>query len=123
MAVVAKGYFEVLNCSGSDGSEMRFEFLEGHFIGHKVRAEPWAYAADCCSDGTRLVTAEIVHVGDVPGFEAGKQVLCDIGQKAFAIDGPVEDASRCHLITTKGSNECQDFPMAVRHTALQTLGF
>ena len=58
-----------------------------------------ADAADCGFDGLGFVAAKIIHDDNVSWFEAGKQVLFDIGQEAFTIDRPVEDARRCHPIT------------------------
>jgi hypothetical protein len=96
------------------------DLFDGIEIGALGRQEeqPRADAADCGSDGLGLVAAKIVHDDDVSWFEASKQVLFNIGQEAFAIDGPVEDARRRHLITTKRTNECQGFPVAMWHTAL-----
>ena len=106
-----------------------FHFGEDLFDGIEIGAVRWqeeqpgADAADCGSDGLGLVAAKIIHDDDVSWFEASKQVLFDIGQEAFTIDRPVEDARRCHLITAQGPNECERFPMAMWRTPLQTLAF
>jgi len=42
------------------------------------------------ADGFGFVTAEIVHDDDVAGTKRGDEDLLDIGPKALAVDGAVE---------------------------------
>jgi hypothetical protein len=48
-------------------------------------------------------------------------LLLDIGPEAFAIDRPVEDASRCQLVAAQRAEEGQRAPVAMGSEAAQAL--
>lgn len=69
------------------------------------------------------MAAEIVHDHDVAGPEGRDQMLCDIGLKAFTVDGAIKDIRRRELIAPQRSQErhCAPSPMGCK--AAQPLAF
>ena len=92
-------------------------------VGGIFRQEPQSGAnrPDGIADGLGFVRAEIVEDDDVVGLEGWDQLLADIGEEAFAIDGTVEDAGRSELVAAEGAEEGQGAPAAVRGKAAQSL--
>jgi len=60
------------------------------------------------------VAAEIVHDDDIAPLQRRHEHLFDIGEKAVAIDGSVDDTGRIEPIAAQGGQEGQRAPAAVR---------
>ena len=75
---------------------------------------PRALGADSFVDRRALVGAEIVHDDDVATLQGRRKNLLDIGQKAFAVDRPIEYEGRRDFVTSQGGEECHRFPMTLR---------
>ncbi len=58
-------------------------------------------------------TGEIVHDDAVAGVQGGRQDLFDIGDKAGAIDRPIQDRRGGEVLGAQGGNEGGRFPVAV----------
>ncbi len=103
-----------------------FEFCEGLLDGIEVgrigrqEEELGSGSPDRGSDGGTLVAAEVVHDHDIAGLEAGDQQLLDIGAKAVAVDGAVEDTWRGDPVNPERSNEGQGAPSPLRHLGEET---
>lgn len=75
--------------------------------------EPGAGGADCLTDSSRLVGAEIVHDNDVAGLEHWHELLFDLGAEALAVDRSIEDARRSKTVEPQGTEEGERAPVAV----------
>src|SRR4029077_5844387 len=73
------------------------------------------------ADRRPLVAAEIVHDDDVAEAQGGEQHLLDIGEKADAVDRPVDDAGRLDAVAAQGGEESQRAPAPLWHLGDQTL--
>jgi len=74
---------------------------------------PRAFGADGFVDRRALMGAEIVHDDDVAMLQSRRKNLLDIGQKAFAVDRPVEHEGRRDFVASQGGEECHRFPMTL----------
>jgi hypothetical protein len=59
------------------------------------------------------VAAEVLHDHQVAWLKGGSQHFLDIGSKAFAVDGTVEDLGRLDAVVAKRGDEGHGFPVAV----------
>jgi len=84
-------------------------------------SEAWPRPPDRLTNGLALMAAEIVHDHDVAGLKNGRQLLLGVGQKACAVDRPIEDARRGEPVQAQRTDEGQRPPMAVRSTDAQAL--
>jgi hypothetical protein len=104
--------------SGSGFSQERFELgehlLDGIEVGRVFwqEDEPGSGGSDRLSHRLSFVRAEIVENDDVARLEGRKEELLDIGQKAFAIDGAVEQAGRFDAVVAQGGQEGRGLPKA-----------
>src|SRR4029077_20479393 len=64
--------------------------------------------------GLSLVRSEVVEDHDIARFEGGREELFDIGVKALAIDGPVEQAGRIDAVVAQSGEESRGLPLALR---------
>ncbi len=78
---------------------------------------------DRLPDGLSFVRAEIVEDDDVAWFEGRNQELLDVGEKALAVDGSVEQAGRLDAIVAQGGEESRGLPVPVRDLVDQPLPF
>lgn len=69
--------------------------------------------ADRGADGLALVAAEIIHDHDVAGLEGRHEELPDVGEKAAAVDGAIEDARCGDAIVPQGGQEGHRRPVPV----------
>src|SRR6202023_2372213 len=82
----------------------------GEYCGRKNRRAPLARMALLIA---ALMGAEIVHDDDVAMLQSRRKNLLDIGQKAFAVDRPVEHEGRRDFVASQGGEECHRFPMTL----------
>jgi hypothetical protein len=67
------------------------------------------------------VRAEIVHDDGVARPQLRDKKLLDIGQKHFAIDGPINDAGSDHAALSQSPDEGRYLPVTMRHGVDQSL--
>ena len=94
--------------------ELGEDLLDRVEVGRVGRQEEQlgAGGADRSADRLAFVAAEIVHDDDVAGGQGGQQALLDIGEKADAVDRPVDDAGRLDAVTAQRCQESQGAPAA-----------
>jgi hypothetical protein len=107
------------------GLEFGEDLLDRIEIGRVFREEYKSRpgVADCLPHGLSLVRAEIVEDDDVAWLEGRDEELLDIGAKAFAVDGSVEQAGRINPIVAQRSEECCGLPVALRDLVDEPLPF
>ena len=69
---------------------------------------------DRLANGLAFVRAEIVEDHDIAGLQRRDEKLFDIGAKALAVDGAVEQAGRVDAVAAPGGEEGRGLPVAVR---------
>ena len=90
-------------------------------MGFKIRGvfgqknETRTDVADRPSHGLPLVGPQIVEDDDVARLEGRDEELLDVGVKAFAVDGLVEQAGRFDAVAAQRGEEGRGFPVAVRN--------
>jgi hypothetical protein len=104
-----------------------FEFGKELLDSDQVWAVGWqedelcASAPDKVSDDLGLVAAQVVHDHNIALPQCWQQNVTHIDQEAFAIDGSVEQPSRCDATGSQCGKEGQSFPVPVRGKAKQPL--
>ena len=83
-------------------------------VGRQVE-EAGAAGFDRFAHAGDLVGRKVVHDDDVARLERRRQGLLDIGKKALAVDGAVEDAGRGDPVVAQRGQEGGGLPVAVRH--------
>ena len=58
--------------------------------------------------------SEVVEHDDVVALEGRNEELFDVGQKALAVDGSVEQARRLDAVVAQSGEERRRLPVAVR---------
>ena len=61
-----------------------------------------------------FVRSEVVEHDDVVALEGRNEELFDVGQKALAVDGSVEQARRLDAVVAQSGEERRRLPVAVR---------
>ena len=64
--------------------------------------------------GFSFVRSQIIKDDDVVGLEGWDQELLDVGEKALAVDGAVEETRRFNTIAAQCGQEGRRLPVAVR---------
>src|SRR6201986_2404071 len=105
-----------------DLGEGLFDRIEVRRVWRQI-PEPCAGRFDQAAQGSRLVTAEIVHDDDVARLELRDENLLNIGAEAFAVDWAVEQARGREAVTAQGAKECQRPPMTMWREATHALAF
>jgi hypothetical protein len=90
-----------------------FDRVEVGAVGRQEQ-ELGAGGSDRAADGEALVAAKVVHDDDVARAQGWDEELLHPGEEALAVDRPVEDAGRVDAVVTKGSDEGEGAPAAVR---------
>ena len=117
------GFDGSLGGLAQQGLELGEDLLDGIEVGTVGRQEEQlgAGGADGAAHGLAFVAAEIVHDDDVAGLERRDENLLDIGEEAFAVDRPVDDAGCVDAVAAQGGEEGQRPPAAMRHLGDQPL--
>jgi hypothetical protein len=116
-------------CSGFGLSQQSLEFgedlLDRIEVGRVFRQEHEARpdGSDGLSHRLSLVGAEIVEDDDVARLEGGREELFDIGAKAFAVNGAVEQAGRIDAVIAQGGKKRRGLPAAMRNLVDEALAF
>ena len=99
--------------------------LDGIEVGRVRRQEPepGTGGSDDLADGSRFVTAEVVHDDDIARLQGGHELLFDISTEVVAVDWSVEDARCSEPVAAQSAEEGQSAPMTVRSKATQALAF
>lgn len=70
--------------------------------------------SDHVPDCIALVAVEIIHDDDVARSQGGHENLFDIGLKAQAVDRAIKNTGCSQTVGTKGRNEGERLPVAMR---------
>ena len=84
----------------------------GEYLGRNSRRAPAALIA--LSHRLSFVRSEIVEHDDVVALEGRNEELFDVGEKALAVDGAVEQAGRLDAVVAQSGQERRGLPVAVR---------
>ena len=136
-AFVGADIHQDLPDGGADGfdgsragfSQMVFEFGEQLLDRVQVGGVFWkkdemcAGVADCRAYGFAFVAAEIVHDDNVARAESRNENRFDIEQKAFPIDGTVDEPRRIHAIVAQRCQESHRVPVAVRRFGFEAFSY